>query len=232
MADTGKVIVAVDGPAGTGKSSVCRQVASDLGIRYIDSGAIYRGITWYFLDKWGGIIADVPSVVEGLGGIAMDQHPGPMGDVLTVVNGKNVSSLIREEHIAEKIGFFSDIKEVRLFVNSLLRKWAFEGSIIMDGRDIGTVVFPDAEIKVYLDASVEIRTERRVKEYLQMGKNVDEIIIKNQIIQRDLSDINREFGGLKRSEDALYIDTSYMQFSEVVHKMESLIKNYQMNMIK
>ena len=101
----------------------------------------------------------------------------------------------------------------------------------MDGRDIGSVVFPDADIKIYLDESVEIRTERRVKEYLQMGKNVDEIIIKNQIIQRDLSDMNREFGGLKRCDDAIYIDTSHMSFNEVVLKLENIIKDYQMNMI-
>lgn len=232
MTENVKVIVAVDGPAGTGKSTVCREVAADLGIRYIDSGAIYRGITWYFLDKCGGTPECSSIAAEGLKDIFMEQAPGPGGSVLTFVNGRDVSSLIREERIAEKIGFFSDIKEVRLFVNSLLRKWASEGSIIMDGRDIGTVVFPDAEIKVYLDASVEVRTERRVKEYLQMGKKVDEIIIKNQIIQRDFNDINREFGGLKRSEDALYIDTSYMPFDEVVLKMKSIIKNYQMNMIK
>lgn len=232
MTGAGKVIIAVDGPAGTGKSSVCREVAADLGIRYIDSGAIYRGITWYFLDKYGNTPGSSSEVAEGLKDISLEQIPGPGGSVLTFVNGRDVSSLIREERIAVNIGFFSDIKDVRLFVNSLLRKWSGEGSIIMDGRDIGTVVFPDAEIKVYLDASVEVRTGRRVKEYLQMGKKVDEIIIKNQIIQRDLDDINREFGGLKRSEDALYIDTSYMPFDEVVLKMKSIIKDHQLNMIK
>ncbi len=226
-----KITVAVDGPAGTGKSTVCRKIAADLGISYIDSGAIYRSITWFFLEKWGGQIDRVNNCSNNLNEIDIKQIYSPEKGIITSVNGRDVSLLIREERITEKIGFFSDNIEIRNFVNDLLRSWSNEQSIIMDGRDIGSVVFPDADIKIYLDASVEIRTERRVKEYLQMGKNVDEIIIKNQIIQRDLSDMNREFGGLKRCDDAIYIDTSHMSFNEVVLKLENIIKDYQMNMI-
>jgi cytidylate kinase len=232
MKHKNKITVAVDGPAGTGKSSVSRKIASDLEISYIDSGAIYRSITWFFLEKWGGQIDGVNNCSGNLNEIEIQQIYRPEKGVITSVNGRDVSLLIREERITEKIGFFSDNIEVRNFVNNLLRSWSDERSIIMDGRDIGSVVFPDADIKVYLDASVEIRTERRVKEYLQMGKNVDEITIKNQIIQRDLSDMNREFGGLKRCDDAFYVDTSHMPFNEVVLKLENIIKDYQMNMIK
>lgn len=227
-----KITVAVDGPAGSGKSSVCRKVASDTGLNYIDSGAIYRAITWFFLEKWKGDLSKSHDLIKSLDDIIIEQKYSPDKGTVTIVNGKDVSLLIREEKITDKIGFFSDKIEIRNFVNSLLRKWTLESSIIMDGRDIGSVVFPDADIKIYLDASVEIRTERRVKEYLQMGKNVDEIIIKNQIIQRDYDDMNREFGGLKRCDDAIYVDTSDMSFNEVVFKVETIIKNYQMNMIK
>jgi cytidylate kinase len=231
MSYINKITVAVDGPAGTGKSSVCRKIASDLGISYIDSGAIYRSITWFFLDKWGGNIDSSNNYSDNLSEINIEQIYDPEKGVISHVNGRDVSLLIREEEITGKIGFFSDNIKVRNFVNDLLRSWSREHSIIMDGRDIGSVVFPDADIKVYLDATVEIRTERRVKEYQQMGKNVDEIIIKNQIIQRDLSDMNREFGGLKMCDDALYIDTSHMPFNDVVLKLENIIKDYQMNMI-
>lgn len=227
-----KITVAVDGPAGSGKSSVCRKVASNTGLNYIDSGAIYRGITWFFLEKWSGVLNKSDDFVESLDDIIIEQIYSPDKGIQTIVNSKDVSLLIREERITDKIGFFSDKIEIRNFVNSLLRKWTLERSIIMDGRDIGSVVFPNADIKIYLDASVEIRTERRVKEYQQMGKNVDEIIIKNQIIQRDNDDMNREFGSLKRCDDALYVDTSKMSFNDVVFKIESIIKDYQMNMIK
>lgn len=232
MDNKNKITVAVDGPAGTGKSTVCRKVASDTGLNYIDSGAIYRGITWFFLEKWGGDINNSHDYGKYLDDIIIEQNYSPANGNVTIVNSKDVSLLIREERITDKIGFFSDKIEIRNFVNSLLRKWSLESSIIMDGRDIGSVVFPHADIKIYLDAAVEIRTERRVKEYLQMGKNVDEIIIKNQIIQRDYNDMNREFGSLKRCDDALYVDTSHMPFNDVVFKIESIIKDYQMNMIK
>lgn len=227
-----KITVAVDGPAGTGKSTVCRKVASHIGLNYIDSGAIYRGITWFFLEKWKGDTSKSHEFGKYLDEIIVEQKYTPDNGIVTIVNNKDVSLLIREERITDTIGFFSDKIEIRNFVNSLLRMWSLERSIIMDGRDIGSVVFPNADIKIYMDASVEIRTQRRVKEYLQMGKNVDEIIIKNQIIQRDYDDMNREFGSLKRCDDALYVDTSQMPFNDVVLKIESIIKDYQMNMIK
>jgi len=135
----------------------------------------------------------------------------------------DVSILIREESVARNISSFSDNQKIRDFVNSLLRRWAGEKSIIMDGRDIGSVVFPDADIKIYLDASVDVRTSRRVKEYSDLGKNVDENSIRNQIIQRDFNDKNREFAPLKIADDALYIDTSDMTFDEVVDKLKGLI---------
>ena len=217
-----KIIVAVVGPAGSGKSSVCKKTAIDLGVKYIDSGAIYRAITWYFMDKYGENLS-VNNPVDELAGVIIEQHFNTDGNVHTLINGKDVSTVIREEKVAEKISIFSDNREVRDYVSSMLRTWAGHNSIIMDGRDIGTVVFPDADFKIYFDASVDVRTERRVKEYIDLGKNVDENFIRNQIIQRDLKDKQREFGPLKKADDSLYLDTSNMTFVDVIEKLKELI---------
>jgi len=219
-----KIIVAVDGPAGSGKSSVCKKAAVDLGIKYIDSGAIYRAITWYFMDKYGEKLS-VKNPVEELSNVTIEQIFESSGNVRTLLNSKDISLLIRDEKVAENIGFFSNNKEIRDYVTLMLRKWAGQNSIIMDGRDIGTVVFPDADLKVYIDASVDVRTERRVKEYTDSGKNVDENSIRNQIIQRDFKDENREFGPLKKAKDSIYVDTSNMIFNDVIEKLKELIKS-------
>jgi len=217
-----KITVAVDGPAGSGKSSVCRKAAVDMGIQYIDSGAIYRAITWFFMKNYPDF-SKLDEPVEKLESVKITQVFGADGNARTYVDGEDVSILIREESVARNISSFSDNKKIRDFVNSLLRRWAGEKSIIMDGRDIGSVVFPDADIKIYLDASVDVRTSRRVKEYSDLGKNVDENSIRNQIIQRDFNDKNREIAPLKIADDALYVDTSDMAFDEVVDKLKDLI---------
>ena len=224
MQNNGRIKIAVDGPAGSGKSSVCRQVALQTGIKYIDSGAIYRAITWYFLDKYGKNLS-VKDPVNELACVCIEQIFESSGKVKTILNNKDISQAIRDEGVAEKISIFSDNQRIRDYVNTLLRKWAGENSIIMDGRDIGTVVFPDADLKIYLDASVEVRTSRRVKEYSDLGKNVDENSIRNQIIQRDFKDENREFGPLKKASDAVYLDTSDMNFNDVVEKLKDSIKS-------
>ena len=225
MCNKNRCVVAVDGPAGSGKSSVCRRVSIETGAKYIDSGAVYRAITWYFINKYGDddlLAVDIPGQLNN---INIEQIFEKNGDVKTFLNDKDVSKVIRDERIAEKISLFSDNREVRDYVTSMLRKWALENSIIMDGRDIGTVVFPDADLKVYLDASVDVRAARRVKEYAELGKNVDENSIRNQIIKRDFKDENREFGPLKKCSDSVYLDTSNMAFNDVIEKMVELIKS-------
>jgi len=218
-----RIVIAVDGPAGSGKSSVCRRVAADLGLQYIDSGAIYRAITWFFMDKYGDP-DKVENPVLSLRDVTFSQVFDSSGKSRTFVNDKDVSLLIREESVAKNISIFSENSEVRDFVNAMLRSWASKESIIMDGRDIGTVVFPDADLKIYLDASVDVRTERRVKEYSDLGKNVDENYIRNQIIQRDDKDKSRQLAPLVKAWDAVYIDTSQLSFEEVVEKIKELIK--------
>ena len=141
----------------------------------------------------------------------------------TSVNGLDVSRAIRDEAIARGIGAVSDDPSVRNFVNELLRSWSARESLIMDGRDIGTVVFPDATVKIYLDASVEVRSIRRVAEYREMGKTVDVNEIRNQIIRRDQEDTARPFGRLQKAEGSFYIDTSSMEKDEVIERMIGLI---------
>ncbi len=217
-----RLVVAVDGPAGSGKSSVCRKAALDMGMQYIDSGAIYRAVTWFFLEKYGDSFRDhdpVPLLEQ----VEIRQKFLENGSVVTWLDGLDISLEIRDERISRNIGYFSDNREIREYINRLLRIWAGENSLIMDGRDIGTVVFPDAAVKVYLDASVDQRTSRRVKEYREQGKNVDENSIRNQIIQRDFNDTHREFGALKRADDAVFLDTSSMTFNEVVEKLKEIV---------
>jgi cytidylate kinase len=217
-----KIVVAVDGPAGSGKSSVSRRVAADLGLKYIDSGAIYRSITWYVLRRDGSITADFVFTGD-IAGMNIAQEFMPDGMSRTSVNGVDVSLLIRDEEIARNIGIISDNRDVRNFVNGLLRSWTLADSIIMDGRDIGSVVFPDADLKIYLDASVDTRAERRIKEYRDLGKNVDENLIKKQIIQRDEQDMKRPFGMLIRASEAVHIDTSHMTMDRVVDRIKELV---------
>jgi len=223
MMKNDKIVVAVDGPAGSGKSSVCRKAALELGMKYIDSGAIYRAITWYLMNNFSDF-RELADPVEKLNNVIIRQIFEKDGNARTFVNNIDVTLLIREEGVAQNISYFSDNSRIRNYVNILLRKWAGESSIIMDGRDIGTVVFPDADLKIYLNASVDVRTSRRVKEYSDLGKNVDENSIRNQIILRDSNDENREFAPLKKADDALCIDTSDMTFNEVVDTLKNLIK--------
>lgn len=217
------ITVAVDGPAGSGKSSVCKAVAKDLSLKYIDSGAIYRTITLYCINK--KMLAHIEEFSScAFTEIDIRQDFLSDGRCVTFLNGTDVSDAIRDETIVKYIGKVSDSVVVREFVNTLLRKWAAEESVIMDGRDIGTVVFPNADIKIYLDASVDVRAQRRVNEYIKQKKNVDKKDVKNQIMQRDEQDINRKYGALKMAEDAIYCDTSLMSQSQVVDYLKQLIK--------
>jgi cytidylate kinase len=217
-----RIIVAVDGPAGSGKSTVSREVAKRIGLKYIDSGAIYRAITWYFLQKHGSVEKEsvrlhIPADVKII------QQFNPDGTCSTYMNGEDITLKIRDEAIARSIGIISDDAGIRSYVNSQLRAWGGSESIIMDGRDIGTVVFPDADIKIFLDADVEERSRRRLNEYREMGKTVDLKSITNQIIRRDQEDRSRPVGALKMALDSIYINTSSMNRDEVISRIIELV---------
>lgn len=217
-----RIVVAVDGPAGSGKSSVSREVARRLGMRYIDSGAIYRAVTHYLLGRLGSLEKG-GSYAGFLDGLRIGQSFDSDGSVRTTVNGVDVSRAIRDETITRNIGTVSDDPGVRNYVNNLLRSWSARESFIMDGRDIGTVVFPDAAVKIYLDASAEVRSLRRAAEYREMGKTVDVNDIRNQIIRRDQEDTSRPIGRLQKAEGSFYMDTSSMDKEEVIERIIALI---------
>lgn len=218
-----RIIVAIDGPAGSGKSSVSKVVAIKMGLKYIDSGAIYRSITLYLLEKYGEIIK-IQDKNEVFNDLNIRQEFMLDGNTLTFLNDDDISVKIRDERITLNIGKVSEQEVIREYVTNLLKEWSKSSSVIMDGRDISTVVFPNADLKVYFDASVEERTKRRVFEYTEMGKNVDENMIKKQITQRDSDDKNRQFGALKQSEDAVYFDTSDFSKEKVIEKLSEMVE--------
>ena len=217
-----KRTIAVDGPAGSGKNSISRQAALRTGLKYIDSGAVYRAITWFILEKYDSINND-SLYHDDIQNIKIVQNFDSNGTITTFLDGIDISQSIRDEKIAQNIGKIADRYEIRQYVTELLRKWSEKDSIIMDGRDVGTVIFPNADLKIYLDASVEVRAMRRIKEYQEMGKNVDENSVKKQIIQRDKEDVSRKFGALRKAENSVYIDTSDMTIDEVIERVKKLV---------
>ena len=216
-----RIIIAIDGPAGAGKSSCAKLVAqrlnsirSDLNIEYVDSGAIYRGITKKLLDSKIKI-EDYIGIKNLLEKIKIELKDGRV-----LIDGNDVTEYLRTKEVTELVSPVSNNIDIRKRVNLFLNEYAKNKSIIMDGRDIGTVVFPDATFKFYLDASVDVRAERRYKEK-QTDMTLDEI--KESIIKRDENDKNKPFGALKIADDAIYIDTSFLTLEEVVQKILDII---------
>lgn len=207
--------IAVDGPAGAGKSSIAKIVAQKLGLEYIDSGAIYRALAKKILDS-NIKIEDYASIKNTLESTSIELVDG---DVF--IDGINFMPFIRSSEVTAVVSPFSAQIEVREKVNSFLNSYSQNKSVIMDGRDIGSVVFPNAEYKFYLDASVEERARRRLAE-IKYSSSLEEI--KEAISKRDYNDEHREVGALKRVEDAIYIDTTDMSMEQVVNKILFNIK--------
>jgi small subunit ribosomal protein S1 len=207
-------VIAVDGPAGSGKSTVSKKIAQNLGVSYVDSGALYRAVTLFFIEN--SINLEEDTLNSLLCDIKLEQKYNHDSTTTTCLNGIDVSEKIRSEEIVARINEISSDKSVRDYITNLLRKWSQHNSLIMDGRDIGSVVFPNADLKIYLDASVDVRAKRRFDEYTRAGKNVDLKSIKNQIIHRDNQDKLRDYGALVKCEDAEVIDTSVLTINQVV----------------
>jgi cytidylate kinase len=199
--------IAIDGPAGAGKSTVAKIVAKKLNIEYVDSGAIYRAITKNILDS--NIKIDNYRRIENL----LPELNINLIDNRVYINDKDYTEFLRKKDVSLAVSPVSSIVLVRKKVNDFLNNYSKEKSIIMDGRDIGTVVFPDADYKFYLDASIEVRALRRFN-----VKNLDLSLekIKEEIIKRDENDKKKEFGALKIAEKAIYIDTTFYSIDEVV----------------
>ena len=212
--------IAIDGPAGAGKSTIARLAAKKLGFLYVDTGAMYRAIALYLL--WNETdIDDEEELKKALERININivyennvQH--------VFLNYQDVSAEIRSEKVSIMASKTSALQPVRDKLLNLQKDIATKNNVIMDGRDIGTNILPNAEVKIYLDASVEVRAKRRFDEMKNKGENPDLESIKLNIIARDEQDMNRKIAPLKKAEDATLIDSSYMSIDQVVDKIISL----------
>ena len=216
-----KFAVAVDGPAGSGKSTVAKEIAKALGILYIDTGAMYRTVGMACLKK-GIDPADEGAVVASLDDLDMKIFPEAGGQRI-LLDGEDITSRIRTEEIGKAASSVAAYQKVREKLVEIQQGLAKEQSVIMDGRDIGTKVLPDAEVKIYLDASVEERAKRRVGELEAQGKTADLEIIREEIAHRDYQDMHRENRPLCRAEDAVNVDTTGLDIPAVTEKLLALI---------
>jgi len=206
--------IAIDGPAGAGKSTIAKLIAKERDCIYVDTGAMYRAMALYFL-RQGFAPEDEEKITAACDGIdvAIRYEDGVQQVIL---NGENVTAFLRTEEVGRMASASSVYPAVRLKLVELQRKLADDNNVVMDGRDIGTYVLPNANVKIYLTASVEERADRRFKELVEKGETPDYETIKKDIIDRDYRDMNREFAPLKVAEDATLIDCSYMTIEEVV----------------
>ena len=220
-----KLKIAIDGWSSCGKSTLAKQIANKLGYTYIDSGAMYRAITLYFMRN--EIDATEPEAIQhALSRIELKFNKGLASDASDMyLNGENVEEQIRSMSVAQEVSKVSAIKEVRDFAVHQQKEMGKEGGVVMDGRDIGTVVFPDADVKLFITASPEIRAERRYKELIEKGMTVSmEEVIEN-LKQRDHTDSTRTFSPLVQAEDALVIDNSEMSMDGQLDYALDLIRN-------
>lgn len=210
--------IAIDGPAGAGKSTIAKMAASELGFIYVDTGAMYRAMALFFLRK-GIHKEDEKAIEEACKEIEVSiRYEGGAQQVF--LNGENVSGLIRTEEVSNMTSATSVYKPVRQKLLELQRQLAADSNVIMDGRDIGTCVLPDAQTKIYLTASSHVRALRRYKELLEKGETCNLEEIEQDIIERDYRDMHREIAPLKQAEDAVFLDSSQMTIRQVVDEIK------------
>lgn len=218
MAARKKIIITIDGWSSCGKSTVARQLAKELNYVYIDSGAMYRAITLYFLRNhidW----TDIREVREALSNIQLDFRFNDQSQQSEIfLNDENVEYVIRDLVIAEKVSEIAAIREVREYAVKQQQAMGKKKGIVMDGRDIGTVVFPDAELKIFMTADNAVRVERRFKELYAKNPNITIEEVKNNLEMRDYIDSNREVSPLRQAEDALVLDNSNLTMEEQLKK--------------
>lgn len=215
------ISVAIDGPAGAGKSSIAKAVAKKLGFIYIDTGAMYRAVAVYAIEN-GIEIKEENFTDDVLSRIEISIEYDEAGQKIFLC-GKDVSKRIREADASIGASDVAVIPAVRLKLVALQRELAKKASVLMDGRDIGTYVLPDATLKIFLTASVEERANRRYKEMLEKGMEADFEKVKQDIIYRDKNDSEREFAPLRQAEDAVLVDTSDMSIDEVIDTIYSMV---------
>lgn len=213
--------IAIDGPAGAGKSTIAKNIAKELGFVYIDTGAMYRAMAVYYM-KNNIACDDIAAVLERLDMI--DISLDYVGGVQHVyLNGEDVTGIIRTQEVGDNASKVSAIAEVRAKLVAIQQELARRINVVMDGRDIGSVVLPDAPLKIYLTASDEVRAERRYKEYVEKGQEADLNVILQEIRDRDYRDTHRDASPLVCVEDAVVVDSSYMTVEEVTDTVINLV---------
>ena len=215
--------IAIDGPAGAGKSTIARRLAKDLGYHYVDTGAIYRTVA-YFMDLLGVSPKDVDGVERYIDELTIEIEYDKKGEQRMIMNGMDVTDDIRSQDISQKASLVSAHAVVRDVLLDMQRDVAKKHNVIMDGRDIGTVVLPRANVKIFLTASVEIRAKRRYDELVAKGTKTDLNKIVEEIRQRDQQDITRPIAPLKQAKDAVLVDTSDMDINAVIATLRKIIK--------
>ena len=214
--------IAIDGPAGAGKSTIARRTAQELSFIYVDTGALYLALAVFLVDE-GVSPEDTEKVKEAVKSVKVS-IAYENGEQQVLVNGKNVTDRLRAESVGNMASTISAIPAVRAALLDLQRDLAKAHDVLMDGRDIGTNVLPDAELKIYLTASVETRTERRYRDLQEKGVEKPLSEIKKEIEERDHRDMTRAIAPLKQAEDAVYLDTSHMNIDEVVEAIRKLYR--------
>ena len=214
--------IALDGPSGSGKSTIAKKLSSKLNILYLDTGAMYRATALKAISL-GIDTFDEKGVLTFIDNIDL-QIKYVDGTQHTYLDGEDVSERIREPHVSMAASNISSLKCVRLKMVEMQRKIASQMSCVLDGRDIGSFVLPDADYKFYITASVDVRADRRYKELTLKGHKVDFVELRKEIEQRDYNDKNRDFAPLTKADDAIEIDTSFMTIEQVINKVLSCLE--------
>lgn len=221
-----KPVIAIDGFSSTGKSSISKIIAEKLGIVHLDTGALYRGITWFALQNClnEDQTINLEQLFDSFSLIELE-FKNDNGELVLFLNHINISKEIRSNEVSDNVSLIAKQKEVRDFLLQSQRNLAEKGGIIMDGRDIGTVVLPNADFKFFLTASIEERTKRRYQELLGLGIEADEEQVKQNLVARDKIDSEREIAPLKQAEDAIVIDNTILTKKETIESILTHLKN-------
>lgn len=209
--------IAIDGPAGAGKSTIAKRVAKELAFIYVDTGAMYRAMAYYLLTQnvCGSVPEEIAKKCQGAD-ISIEYRDG---EQIVLLNGENVNAFLRTEEVGNMASVSSANPSVRAKLLDLQRNLAARQNVVMDGRDIGTTILPDADVKIFLTASSATRAGRRYKELIERGETCDLVEIQKDIEERDQRDMNREISPLRQAEDAVLVDSSEMTIEEVVNRI-------------
>lgn len=217
------ISIAIDGPAGAGKSTIARRLAKELGFYYVDTGAIYRTVA-YFFDLWGVSPKDIDGITRYIDELTIGIEYDDEGVQHMIMNGMDVTEDIRTQEISQKASLVSANPLVREMLLDLQRDMAKEYNVIMDGRDIGTVVLPRANVKIFLTASPEVRAKRRTAELEAKGQTANYEKVLKEIQQRDYQDSHRAIAPLKQAKDAVKVDTSELDIDGVVAAIRKIVE--------